>query len=361
VPKAAVYQGANKEFEIREFPLTKPQKDMALLRLVASGVCGTDLHILNGKLGIEPPKVIGHEFVGEVVELGSESDTLNVGDNVIATIAVPCEECLLCKTGDDANCVNMGVTNGGNPYDEPHFWGGFGEYNYSPIKNLVKIPKSINPKTASVFACAGSTVIHAFSLAKRANVDLENLKTCVVQGLGPVGMFAVAYLASLKVENVIAITGRENKKREELAKSFGSTKIFSLEKNTFEEIDGYIKSVSGGLGADLAVEASGNKDAFLQGIDMLRNRGVYLVPGQYSNSGTIPLPPQVITFKALHIIGSSQYSAVDIEEYVKFLEENRDLHPVIDSMITEYLLSDINKAFENAKQGKNVKTILVGG
>ena len=94
MPKAAVYQGANKEFEIREFPLTKPQKDMALLRLVASGVCGTDLHILNGKLGIEPPKVIGHEFVGEVVELGSESDTLNVGDNVIATIAVPCEECL---------------------------------------------------------------------------------------------------------------------------------------------------------------------------------------------------------------------------------------------------------------------------
>lgn len=360
MPKAAVYQGANKEFVIKEFPLTKPEKDMALLRLVASGVCGTDLHIVNGKLGIEPPKVIGHEFVGEVVELGSETSNLKIGDHVIATIAVPCGECLLCRSEDDANCVYMGVTNGGNPEEAPHFHGGFGEYNYSPIKNLVKIPKSINPKTASVFACAGSTVIHAFSLARRANVDMDGLDTCVVQGLGPVGMFAVAYLSGMNIKNVIAITGRENRKREELAKSLGAAKVFSLEKNSLEEIDGYVKGVSNGLGADLAVEASGNKDAFLQGLELLRNRGAYLVPGQYSNSGTIPLPPQVITFKALHIIGSSQYSIADIEEYVRFLEANKDIHPVIDSMISEYPLNEINRAFEDAKQGRNVKTILIG-
>ena len=92
---------------------------------------------------------------------------------------------------------------------------------------------------------------------------------------------------------------------------------------------------------------------------MLRNRGVYLVQGSIQLRNNTA-STQVITFKALHIIGSSQYSAVDIEEYVKFLEENRDLHPVIDSTLRNICFR-YQQAFENAKQGKNVKTILVGG
>ncbi len=361
--KAAVFKGPNVPFEIKEYKITTPPKGYARISLIASGVCGTDLHIHKGKLGIEPPKIIGHEFVGRVEELSSEDIKeydIYVGDNVIVNIASPCGECLLCKTDDDANCINMGVTNGGNPENSPHFWGGFAEVNYSPVKNLIKVPKQLSPKTVSVFACAGSTAIHAFNLGKRANVDMNNMNVAVVQGLGPVGMFAVGYLAAIGIKHVIAITGKENIKRESIAKSFGVSKVFSLDMNTIEDVIAYIKSVNDGIEADLVFEASGNVNAVPQGIQMLRNRGVYLVPGQYSSSGGVKMNPELITFKAIHIIGSSQYSVSDVLSYLKFLEENERLYPVIDSMITEYPISKINEAFDDIKAARNIKTILVG-
>jgi len=126
-----------------------------------------------------------------------------------------------------------------------------------------------------------------------------------------------------------------------------------------EQIIAEIGALTGGLGADVVFEASGNPNAIPMGMNMLRNRGVYLVPGQYSNSGGITIQPQIITFKALHIIGSSQYSMVDVHEYVKFLEENPQLHETLAGLATCYKIEDTNKAFEDAKARKNVKTLLV--
>jgi len=116
--------------------------------------------------------------------------------------------------------------------------------------------------------------------------------------------------------------------------------------------------MSEGLGADLVFEASGNPAAIPMGIDLLRNRGVYLVPGQYSNSGGIEIQPQLITFKALQIIGSSQYSMVDVRKYVEFLEKNPDLEEAILSLATAYRVEDVNQAFADAKARKNIKTLL---
>ena len=113
--KAAVFMGANKAFEVRDFLITPPPVGMAKSELIASGICGTDIHIQRGKLACGCPSIIGHEFVGRITEL-PEGDTkgLKVGDAVIADIAVPCGKCPLCLDGDDANCVNMQVTNGGS-------------------------------------------------------------------------------------------------------------------------------------------------------------------------------------------------------------------------------------------------------
>ena len=360
--KAAVFMDANVPFEIREYEVTPPQPGYAALSIIASGVCGTDLHMHNGKLGGPGPKIIGHEFVGRVEQISEEDSKksgLKVGDAVIHDIACPCGECLLCQTGDDANCVKMGVTNLGNPDDAPHFHGGYGEYNYGPVSNLIKIPESVDPKMASVFACPGPTAIHAVELAKRAGVDFANIKTAVVQGLGPVGSFAIAYLAAMGIENVIAVGANNSADRESLAKSLGATYVFDLEKESPNDIAAKIKEISGGLGADLAFEASGAPVAVPYGMQILRNRGVYLVPGQYSNSGGVVIQPQLITFKALHIIGSSQYSIPDVYEYVSFLEKHPELHETIRALATCYPVTEVNKAFEDAKARKNVKTVLV--
>ncbi len=359
--KAAVFTAYNAPFEVKEFELTDTPKGMARLKLAASGVCGTDIHIHRGKLGIEPPKVIGHEFIGvidDISEEDSKESGLKVGDYAIVDIASPCGECLLCKTGDDANCVNMGVTNGGDPSVAPHFWGGYGEYNYSPVKNLIKMPADLDPETVCVFACPGPTAIHAFRLAEQAGCDFTKSGTAVVQGIGPVGTFAVIYLASLGIKNIIAVTVGNNKQREELALKLGATEVINLERTTNEELIAHVNELTNGLGADVVFEASGSPTVIPVGMTMLRNRGVYLVPGQYSNSGGVEIQPQMITFKALHIIGSSQYSVVDVELYLKFLENNKHLLPIIKELGTGYTVDQINEAFEDAKKGNNVKTFL---
>ncbi len=360
--KAAVMTGINEPFLVKEYPLTEPPAGMAQIKLIASGICGTDIHIHRGKIPSNPPTIIGHEFLGEVTALSdkdSEKYGISVGDRVIVDIACPCGECLLCQQGDDANCVNMGVTNGGNPEVAPHLYGGYTEVNYSPVKNLIKIPAELEPIMTCVFACAGPTCLHAMRLARQAGVALEKAKVAVVQGLGPVGTFAVLYLASLGIPNVIAITAGNNAEREELALKLGATEVCNLERTPMEEIIAHVRALNDGLGVDLVVEASGSPKAVPQGMQMLRNRGVYLIPGQYSNSGPVEILPQMITFNALHLIGSSQYSVEDVEAYLAFLQANPQLHTCIRQLAKEYPVTEINAALDDAKSGRNIKTMLV--
>ena len=360
--KAAVFMGAHKDFEVREFEVTECPEGYGQLELIASGICGTDLHMHNGKLAVGAPSIIGHEFVGRITDLDkneAEKYGLKVGDNVIADIAVPCGECILCKNGDDANCVNMQVTNGGSIEVAPYLYGGYTEINYTPLTNLIKIPKSINPTVAATFACPGPTAIHACSLAEKAGVELSKINVAVVQGLGPVGTFAVMYLKRMGVKTVYAITAGNNLKREELAVSLGADKVFNLTREGTESVTKALLSENGGLGVDLCFEASGAPQAVVQGMEILRNRGIYLVPGQYSASGGIEIQPQMITFKALHIIGSSQYSMIDVHKYLEFLDGNPDLHPLIEKLGSKYKVEQINEAIIDAKSGNNIKTLLV--
>ncbi len=360
--KAAVFMGAHAPFEVREFNITETPAGYGRSSLIASGICGTDVHFHNGKLDVEPPTIIGHEFVGRLEDCDEDEAAaygLKIGDNVIADIAVPCGECLLCKTGDDANCVNMAVTNGGSIETAPYLYGGYVEVNYTPLTNLIKIPEDLDPVMVATFACPGPTAVHSFRLAEQAGVKLSEKKVAVVQGLGPVGCFAVMYLKAIGIESVYAITAGSNDKREALARELGADDVFNLTKMGAESVTERLLCENGGLGVDLCFEASGAVSAVPQGMDILRNRGVYLIPGQYSNSGAVRIQPQTITFKALHIIGSSQYSMIDVRLYLEFLSERRDLHEKILRLGARYTIDEINLAFEDALSGNNIKTMLV--
>jgi len=118
-------------------------------------------------------------------------------------------------------------------------------------------------------------------------------------------------------------------------------------------------NVSGGMGVDLVFEASGSPSAVPVGLKLLRNRGVYLVPGQYSNHGDVAVSPQLITFKALQILGSSQYSVSDVKDYLDFLSAHPGLHEKILALGTCYTVENVNRAFEDAYAGRNIKTMLV--
>ena len=173
------------------------------------------------------------------------------------------------------------------------------------------------------------------------------------------GSFAVAYLACAGVKNVIAFIGRENEDKAQMLRSLGASEVYSM-KTDGQKIQQRISELTEGIGADLVFEGSGGAEAVPFGMDLLRNRGMYLVPGQYSDKGGVVIQPQMITFKALQIIGSSQYSVCDVEKYLSFLSCNQHLWKVIGGLVSKYSLEDINLAFEDMEAGKNIKTVLVG-
>jgi threonine dehydrogenase-like Zn-dependent dehydrogenase len=201
--------------------------------------------------------------------------------------------------------------------------------------------------------------MHAFHLASLGGVKIDGNTVAVVQGLGPVGCYAVMYLKALGVKKLYAITAGNNDRREALARQLGADEVLNLTRMGTDAVTEYLQKENGGLGVDLCFEASGAPAAVAQGMNILRNRGVYLVPGQYSNSGGIEIQPQMITFKALHIIGSSQYSMSDVRAYLDFLCAHPELHDTIKQLISCYPVSQVNAAFDDAKAGNNVKTLLV--
>ena len=360
--KAAVFVGPHKPFEVREFEVTETPAGYGRCTLIASGICGTDLHFVRGTLDVAPESIVGHEFVGRLVDCNAEEAAalgLCVGDNVIADIAVPCGDCLLCKSGDDANCVNMRCTNEPSISEAPYLWGGYTEVNYTPLTNLLKIPAELDPAMVATFACPGPTAIHAFRLADQAGIKLHKDMVAVVQGLGPVGCFAVLYLKAMGVKKIYAITAGNNAQREALALELGADEVFNLTREGKDAITARLQAENGGLGVDLCFEASGAPAAVAQGMDILRNRGVYLIPGQYSNSGGIEIQPQIITFKALQILGSSQYSMIDVRDYLAFLCAHPECHSTILSLGSRYAVEQINEAIADAMSGSNVKTLLV--
>jgi len=362
---AAVYTGANKPLEIRRYPILEPDIDEARLKLGISGICGTDLHILKGRLGIPGPLILGHEFIGSIDALNKENaidglgQSIALGDNVIACVAIPCGKCFSCQRGETASCLNFGVTYFKNPDIAPHFFGGYSDTLFSPLSNIVKIPIDINIEAVAAFPCAGPTIIRACAYAG----DLEKDEIVVVQGTGAVGLFAIAWAKAAGCE-VIAIGSGSSPKRMQLAESFGAETIIDYKTTTPEERIEIVKKkaneMNRGDGADVVIEASGAPSAVPEGINLLRTRGRYLIPGQYSSSGTVNISPEIITFRALQLIGSGQFTLADIKTYLDFLSTHPELQEKFASVITHrYTIDQAEMAMNAVDTGEVGKAVFI--
>jgi threonine dehydrogenase-like Zn-dependent dehydrogenase len=365
--RAIVFTGPKRRLSIRTFPVLPPAPGQAVLRLLQSGICGTDVHILAGRLPLPFARLIlGHEFIGSVAALGSSSlrdglgRPLRRGDTVIACVALPCGKCFNCRRGETASCLQFGVTYFRDPQEPPHFFGGFAEYLHSPTENLVKVPRGVALDAVAAFPCAGPTAIRAFDFAG----GLERGELVVVQGTGPVGLFAVAWAARAGCR-VVAIGSRSNPARMKLARRLGARLVFdyrrSSEASRAEAVRSLARKLGRGDGADVVVEATGSPAAIPEGLNLVRTLGRYIVPGQYSASGGVEIQPQLITFKAIKVVGSAQYKLADIGTYLRFLAGDRHLQKLLAGCITHrYAVSEANQALAAASRGRAVKAVFAG-
>ncbi|WP_176013519.1 alcohol dehydrogenase catalytic domain-containing protein [Victivallis sp. Marseille-Q1083] len=363
--KAAIFQGPGQPFQVREYPTVQPGPGLAGLALLSSGICGTDVHIAAGKLAMPDfPLIIGHEFIGRIDMLGAGPAVdalgrpLAVGDRVIASVAVPCGNCFNCRKGETASCLAFGVTYAQPASDPPHFHGGFAEYLYSPLTNLVKLPEQVDTFAAAAFPCGGPTVIRACEYGGGLEAD----ELIAIQGNGSLGLFALAWAKAHRCRTAL-IGSAANPARLALTEALAPDRFFDYRQSTNDDIRQALlaeaRRLDRGDGADVVIETSGAPDAFTFGLSLLRTRGRYFVPGQYSNRGAVAIEPQQITFRALRIIGSGQYTIADIGRYLEFLAAHPELQKLFSRLVTRYPVAQVNQAMADAEAGRAIKAVFV--
>lgn len=359
--QALVFCSPARQFELRRYPLLAPGPGQVGLRLFQSGICGTDMHFLHGTLALPSGEtILGHEFLGRIDAIGEGVDCDAIGQKIscgalaIVCVAIPCRCCVNCRRGETSSCMNFGVTYKQAPADPPHLHGGFAEYQFAPAANIVRLPAAVDPVAVSAFPCAGPTMIRAAKYSGGFRTD----EFVVVQGTGAMGLFAIAFAASAGCR-VIAVGSMTNSERNELARAFGAEQIFDYRADRDERVKA-IRELSGGKGADLVIETSGTPDSFVEGLDLLRIRGRYLVPGQYSNSGAITIAPQLITFKALQIFGSGQYNLEDVKDYLDFVLTHASLTGLFRRCTAaRFTLDKHAVAFAAVEAGEAIKAVFV--
>lgn len=359
--QALVFCSPARQFELRRYPLLEPGPGQVGLTLFQSGICGTDMHFLHGTLALPPGEIVlGHEFVGRIDTIGAGADCDAIGQKIscgalaIVCVAIPCGDCANCRRGETSSCMNFGVTYKKAPADAPHLHGGFAEYQFAPAANIVRLPAAVDPVAVSAFPCVGPTMMRAakYSGGFRAG------EFVVVQGTGAMGLFAIAAAAAAGCR-VVAVGSMTNNERNDLARAFGVEQIFDYRANRDERVKA-IRELSGGNGADVVIETSGTPDSFVEGLDLLRIRGRYLVPGQYSNSGAVAVSPQLITFKALQIFGSGQYNLEDVKDYLAFVLTHARLTELFRRCTAaRFTLDKHAAAFAAVEAGQAIKAVFV--
>jgi 2-desacetyl-2-hydroxyethyl bacteriochlorophyllide A dehydrogenase len=255
--------------EVAEPELLAP--DDAIVRVEASGICGSDLHIYHGRVQIEPGFVIGHEFVGEVVAAGDEVTRVSVGDHVLGTYATACGECFFCRREEFHKCDEARVYGHGATLGS--LQGAQAELVLVPHSNLAlrRVPEGLSDEVALFAGDVMGTAFHAVE-----SRPLAQGETAAILGMGPVGLCAVQTAKAAGASEVVAIDTVEDRLR--MAESFGATPVHLTE----QDPRGEVKRLTEGRGVDLAVDAVGHPEALDLALRLARKAGTVSATGVYA-------------------------------------------------------------------------------
>jgi alcohol dehydrogenase len=280
--KAAVFEGKD-QIVLEEHPMPRCGPSDAIVKVTLTTICGTDIHIWRNEYPVEQGRIVGHEPVGVIHELGEAVEGYEVGDRVLVGAITPCGTCFYCQSHDEAQCAGyedewkmIGAWRLGNAID-----GVQAEYFRVPYAqaNLAKIPDDLADEQCVLLADIASTGISAI---ERADVQIG--QTVAVFAQGPIGLCATAG-ARLKgaslVIGVDQIEGRLN-----LARQMGADEVIDF---TQEDPVAAIKRLTGGRGVDVAVEALGQQATFEACLNATRPGGIVSSLGVYGGKLEVPL------------------------------------------------------------------------
>lgn len=337
--KALVKSKAEPGLWLEDVAMPEPKANEVLIRITRTGICGTDLHIFNwddwAQRNVYTPRVIGHEFVGEITSLGSAVEGYQVGDRVTGEGHITCGLCRNCRAGRRHLCAKTVGIGGGRD-------GAFAEYMRLPAGNLWRLPEEISSDIAAIMDPFGNAVHTALSF------DLIG-EDVLITGAGPIGIMAAAVCRRVGARHVV-ITD-VNDFRLNLALQLGATRAVNIGKQRLGDV---MRELDIHDGFDVGLEMSGNESAFKGMIEAMYNGG------QIALLGFLPPQTQInwdqVIFKGLHIKGV--YGREMFETWYKMTQLLRgglDLAPIITH---RFKAVDFLKGFEVMRSGQSGKVIL---
>ncbi|MBE0420373.1 L-threonine 3-dehydrogenase [Pseudoalteromonas nigrifaciens] len=310
-----------------------------LIKIRKTAICGTDVHIYKwdewAKKTIPTPMVVGHEYVGEVVDMGQEVRGFKVGDRVSGEGHITCGHCRNCRAGRVHLCRN---TTGVGVNRE----GAFAEYLVIPAFNAFKIPDNISDELASIFDPFGNAVHTALSF------DLVG-EDVLITGAGPIGIMAAAVAKHVGARHVVI--SDVNEYRLELARKMGATRAVNVANEKLEDV---IKELGMTEGFDIGLEMSGVPSAFNSMLNNMNHGGKVAMLGIPPSDMAVDWN-QVI-FKGLVIKGI--YGREMFETWYKMaslIQSGLDLNPIITH---QYSIDDFQAGFDMMVSGQSGKVIL---
>ena len=338
--KALVKDKSERGAHIREVETPAIGDNDLLVSVKAAAICGTDIHIYQwnefASSRIQIPLVFGHEYAGEVAQVGKNVRNFKEGDRVAAETHVPCGHCYQCTTGLQHICQEMKILG-------VHVDGAFADYTILPEVCAWKLDPSISYKIGAIMEPFGIGV-HALSKTQPAG------KKVAVFGSGPIGIYAQVVAKMSGAESVIAVDIKTE--RLELAGKMGAdVTINASEKDVVQEING----ITNGMGVDIAVELSGSPVAVKNAGKVLRRGGDLVFVGLFSGPVELDITNDII-YKEANVYGITGRIMWDTwwSAQSMLLSGKLNLDPVVTH---EFGLENFDTALELAESGKAGKIV----
>jgi S-(hydroxymethyl)glutathione dehydrogenase/alcohol dehydrogenase len=354
--QAAVLRERDGSLRVETLELPPPGPGQVRVKLAAAGVCHSDLSLANGTLRQQFPVVLGHEGAGTVVELGPEVTSVDVGDHVVLNWAPSCGLCWFCRAGEPYLCEH-GADGGATPYatsgSDPIYPGlgtaAFATETVVGANACIPLPADVPLQEAALLGCAVLTGVGAVVNAARVQAG----QSVVVIGLGGVGLAALQGARIAGASVIVAVDPAEGK--HELARKLGATHTLAPS----ETLGKQIRALTGGRGADHAIECVGRSATIRTAWSIVRRGGRATIVGLGATTDTLTFNALEVAYFARSLAGCMYGNSNPAADVPKLLELHRAGRLDLRSLVTEHRpLSEVDAAFADLRAGTGARTLI---
>ncbi len=362
--RAAVLHKAGTPLAIEHVSLSEPSPQDVVVRIRAAGLCHTDLEVIDGSLRYPLPMILGHEAAGVVEQVGADVDTHKVGDHVILSWNPCCGHCFQCDRGQPILCDTYLIEGPKGLHFDGHskarlesgaalthlmFLGAFAEVCVVPAQQAVVVSRDIPFDCACLIGCGVMTGVGAaLNIADIADGD-----TVLVLGCGAVGLAALQGAVVAGAGTVIAVDLDDQKLAQ--ARKFGAQHTVSARREDAAEA---VRSLTGGRGADVVLEAAGSAITFRQSAEAVRPGGQVIWLGKIDVKNDV-------SFRWGSLMGEKRFrrssygGARPQRDFPMLVDAYLDGRLKLDELITGRIaLEDINRGFEDLRAGRSIRTVI---